>query len=85
LRITVLLFAQARERAGRPRLELELPAGSRVADALAMLERAHPGLAELRPHLAVAVDQRLAAPEALLPDGAELALLPPVSGGSIRR
>lgn len=80
--ITVLFFAQAREHAGQARGLLELPDGSRVADALAALERRHPTLAALWPHLAVAVDQRLARPDAPLTHGAELALLPPVSGGS---
>ena len=79
--VTVLFFAQAREHAGRARGTLELPEGSRVADALAALERAHPALAPLWPHLAVAVDQRLVRPDVLLAHGAELALLPPVSGG----
>ena len=79
--IHVLLFAQARERAGRASITLELPEGSRVADALALLGRDHPGLAELWPHLAVAIDRRLAGADAPLVHGAELALLPPVSGG----
>ena len=79
--VTVLLFAQARESAGRARLSLDLPEGSRVADALALLEREHPALASLRRHLAVAVDQRLVRPDEPLAHGAELALLPPVSGG----
>lgn len=79
--ITVLLFAQAREHAGRARMTLELPEGSRVGDALARLEREHPALAPLRAHLAVAVDQRLVRADAPLTHGAELALLPPVSGG----
>lgn len=79
--ITVLLFAQARERAGRARLSLELPAGSRVADALALLERGEPALGPLWPYLAVAVSGRLARRDDPLPAGAELALLPPVSGG----
>lgn len=79
--ITVLCFAQARELVGRARVTLELAEGSRVADALAVLERDHPGLAPLWPHLAVAVDQRLSQRDAPLTHGAELALLPPVSGG----
>ncbi len=79
--ITVLFFAQARESAGRARGTLELPEGSRVSHALAALELEHPALAALRPHLAVAVDQRLARPDALLTHGAELALLPPGRGG----
>lgn len=79
--VTVLLFAQARDAAGTGRLELELPDGSRVADALQRLERDHPGLAALAPHLACAVNGRISAPAAALAAGAELALLPPVSGG----
>ena len=80
--VTVLFFAQARERAERDSLRLELPEGSRVADALAAIRRAHPRLDPLWPHLAVAVDGRLSTGDAtLLRDGAELALLPPVSGG----
>jgi molybdopterin converting factor subunit 1 len=85
MQVQVLLFAQARERAGRARLTLELPSGGRVGDALAALERLHPNLAELRPHLAVAVDQKLVGPDAEIRDGAELALLPPVSGGAPAR
>jgi molybdopterin converting factor subunit 1 len=81
MKIHLLFFAQARERAGHARATLELPEGSRVADALAEVQRLHPGLAELMPHLAVAVNQKLARPGDTLPGGAELALLPPVSGG----
>lgn len=81
MNVQVLLFAQARERAGLARLALALAPGARVRDALEALERAHPGLAALRPHLAVAVNGTLARDGDALPDGAELALLPPVSGG----
>ena len=81
IRVAVLLFAQARERAGAGRLELELPAGSRVDTAIAELQRLHPALEPLWPHLAVAVDGRLTRRDAPLAAGAELALLPPVSGG----
>src|SRR5262245_35579742 len=62
--ITVLLFAQARERVGAARRSLALPEGSRASDALAALEREHPALATLWPHLAVAVDRRLVRPDA---------------------
>ncbi len=81
MRIEVRLFAQARERVGSGSARLELPDGSRVSDALGMLERVYPALAELRPHLALAVDGTLARVGDPLVDGCELALLPPVSGG----
>lgn len=79
--LTVLFFAQARERAGRATLVLDLPQGSLVSDAIAEVRRAHPSLEPLWPHLAFAVNGRLAPADAPLPAGAELALLPPVSGG----
>ena len=81
MRIEIKLFAQARERVGSGQARLELPDGSRVSDALALLERTYPGLAELRPHLAVALDVTLARTGDALAEGCELALLPPVSGG----
>jgi MoaE-MoaD fusion protein len=81
MKVTTLFFAQVRERAGRASVELSLPEGSRLADALAALTREVPALEPLWPQLAVAVNGRLARPETPLEDGAELALLPPVSGG----
>ena len=79
--VTVLFFAQARERAGRASVTLELPEGSGVSEALAALRRDYPALEPLWPHLAVAVDGRLAPADDTLAPGAELALLPPVSVG----
>jgi len=81
LTLKVLFFAQARDRAGCAERALELPDGSRVADALAALRAAHPALEPLVPHLAVAVNGELAAADTAIPMDAELALLPPVSGG----
>ncbi len=81
MRVTVLFFAHARDRAGRASAELSLPDGSRVGDALEAVVREHPALAALRPHLAVAMNGRLARAGEAVVDGAELALLPPVSGG----
>ena len=81
MRIEVMFFAQARECVGASSLALELPAASRVKDALEELQRTHPALAALRPHLAVAVNGELAREGDTLADCAELALLPPVSGG----
>jgi len=81
MRVEVRLFAQARECVGSAQARLELPAGSRVEDALTMLEHAYPALVELRPHLALAVDGALARGNDALPGDCELALLPPVSGG----
>jgi molybdopterin synthase catalytic subunit len=79
--VTVLFFAQARERAGRARAALELPEDASLAELTSQLRREYPGLAELFPTLAIAVDGELVRPEHRLREGAEVALLPPVSGG----
>ncbi|WP_434381596.1 molybdopterin converting factor subunit 1 [Melittangium boletus] len=80
--LTVLYFAAARERAGTSRESLEVPAGTRVSALLGLLASRHPGLAPLLPHLRVAVNQEFSAPDAELPPGAEVALIPPVAGGA---
>ncbi|MEA2332342.1 MAG: MoaE-MoaD fusion protein [Thermoleophilaceae bacterium] len=68
-----------RERAGSGAVTLELPEGARVRDALDSLA----GLAEGIP-LVMAVNREYANEEQVLDAGDELALIPPVSGGSTR-
>jgi len=82
IRVRVLGFATAGEALGTGEVAVELPEGSRVEDLRRRLDADHPGLAPLWPRLAVAVDGELAAAATLLTDGCEVALLPPVSGGS---
>lgn len=84
MKVRLLAFATAGDALGATELEMELPEGSRVADLRARLDRDHPALGPLWPRIAVAVDGRIAGPDALLSDGVEVALLPPVSGGSGR-
>ena len=79
--IELQLFAVARQRAGRPRLTLELPDGSRVADLRRVLAEFHPELAPLVPALMIAVDAEYADDDRLITPGADLAAIPPVSGG----
>jgi molybdopterin converting factor subunit 1 len=75
--VRIRLFAMLRERAGRDELELELPDGARVADALAAVDDLAGGLP-----LVLAVNREYAKPEQELAPGDELALIPPVSGGA---
>ncbi|HSS48566.1 MAG TPA: molybdenum cofactor biosynthesis protein MoaE [Thermoanaerobaculia bacterium] len=82
MKIHLLAFASAGDALGASEMEIEMPEGSRVADLRARLDREHPGIVPLWPRLAVAVDGRVVSPEEPLRDGAEVALLPPVSGGS---
>src|SRR5947209_6698834 len=77
--VRVRLFAILRERAGAESVELELPSGARVGDALAQIET----LTRELP-VVMAVNQEYAAPDTVLSPGDELALIPPVSGGAPR-
>jgi molybdenum cofactor biosynthesis protein MoaC/molybdopterin converting factor subunit 1 len=83
MRVEVRLFAMLRERAGRDRLELELPEGATVADALEAAGR-ESGLGELLEAMPVrvAVNREYAAEDEPVSGGDELALIPPVSGGA---
>jgi MoaE-MoaD fusion protein len=77
VRVRVRLFAQLRERAGASEVELELPEGARVRDALAAVRELAAGLP-----VVMAVNREYASEDAALAPGDELALVPPVSGGA---
>ena len=77
MRIRLRLFAMLRERAGASELELELPEGARVRDALAQVQELAAGMP-----LVMAVNREYADEDAPLSAGDELALIPPVSGGA---
>ena len=79
--VTVLLFAAAREAAGRGRLEIPYREGLTAAEVWESLERATPALAPLAASISVAVNHRFVPRETILVAGDELAFLPPVSGG----
>lgn len=75
--VRVRLFAGLRERVGRRELELELPDGACVDDAV----RAVVDVGGDCP-LVTAVNREYVAGGTRLADGDELALIPPVSGGA---
>ncbi|HEX3616053.1 MAG TPA: MoaD/ThiS family protein, partial [Solirubrobacteraceae bacterium] len=77
MRVQIRLFAALRERAGTNLLELELPEGAHVSDALSALEWL---TGDLRAVLAV--NREYASAETRLEADDELALIPPVSGGA---
>ena len=77
MHVRVRLFATLRERAGADEVELDLPDGARVQDALDRLQALTDGCP-----VVMAVNQDYADPASPLRAGDELALIPPVSGGS---
>jgi len=71
-----------KELAGRSADSVTLPEGATVADLLARYKNSLPRMADILPSIAISVNQEYAGPSAALQESDELALLPPVSGGS---
>jgi MoaE-MoaD fusion protein len=82
VQVRVLFFGMLREIAGGAEQRLSVADGARLADLLSDCEKKWPKLADYLPATATAVNQEFAAPDTRLNDGDEVALLPPVSGGS---
>jgi molybdopterin synthase catalytic subunit len=79
MHVRVRLFAALRERAGADEVDVELPEGALVRDALEQLRTLTSGAP-----VVMALNREYAQPDAPLHAGDELALIPPVSGGSLR-
>ncbi|MCL2012675.1 MAG: molybdopterin converting factor subunit 1 [Cystobacterineae bacterium] len=82
--LQVLFFAVAREVTGKAKETRALPSPARVGAAMEALCVDYPQLLPLRKHLRVALNARFVDEEALLQEGDELALIPPVAGGKPR-
>jgi molybdopterin converting factor subunit 1 len=82
IHLTVLFFATLKDRAGTQKISLDLPEGAHLLDLKSRLREEIPALAEALNSTLVSVNREFALDEDVLPDGAEVALFPPVSGGS---
>ena len=85
MEITVLFFATLKERAGQKKITLELENGIPVRQLKARLAQEFPGLNAAMGTCVVAINREFASEDDLVPDGAEVALFPPVSGGADER
>jgi molybdopterin converting factor small subunit len=76
-KITILVFGPLREHVGKERIELSVVTNTTIIDVIKQfnLEK----WVELG--LKAAIDGNICSLDSLLHDGAEIALLPPVSGG----
>lgn len=81
-KIRILFFATLKDRAGQSQVELVLPDGATVADLKAQVADRFPNVRSMLGHSLVSINQNYAFDEDHVPENAEVALFPPVSGGS---
>ncbi len=79
--VRVKMFALAKQLAGHEALDLQLPEGSTIGDLRQRLAADVPELAPLVRHLTFAVGTEYAPDRVKIPLGADVACIPPVSGG----
>jgi molybdopterin converting factor small subunit len=81
MKVRVQLFAVAKEVARADAVTLDLAPAATVADLKKALVAKVRGLAPVLEHSAIAIDAEYAADEATIAAGADVAVIPPVSGG----
>jgi molybdopterin synthase catalytic subunit len=81
MKVTVKLFAAARELVGQAEVTVEMAAGGDVAQLRRELAERTPPLASLASRSLIAVNAEYAGDATPIAAGDELALIPPVSGG----
>jgi molybdopterin converting factor small subunit len=79
--VHIRLFAVAKQLAGREAVDLDLPEGASIGDLRRRLGVDVPRLSGLTAQMMFAIGTEYADDAAIIPPGADLACIPPVSGG----
>ena len=80
--VTVLFFANLRERAGKKKIKMNVPDATSLAVFKELLIEELPNLAPAMESTLFSINKEFAFDHEIIPDGAEIALFPPVSGGA---
>jgi len=79
--VKVLFFATLKDQAGMRTAELDIPSGLTVAEFKKKLGLKFPRMAPSLPSALVSINKEFASLEEIVPEAAEVAVFPPVSGG----
>lgn len=79
--VTVLFFANLRERAGKKKIQMDVPGETSVAQFKELLINELPDLAPALESTIISINKEFAFDDEIIPEEAEIALFPPVSGG----
>jgi molybdopterin converting factor subunit 1 len=84
MRVRVLLFGQLKDIIGRQEDSLELEPGAKLSAVTAYYAERYSKFQGLNSSIACSINQEYAQGSAVLKEGDEVALLPPVSGGKVK-
>jgi molybdopterin converting factor subunit 1 len=79
--VKLLFFATLRDRAGTKSMELEVPSDLTVQGLKDKISIEYPNLKESMSSVLITINREYAFDDAIIPQDAELAMFPPVSGG----
>ena len=79
--VKLLFFATLRDRAGTKSMELDIPADLTIQELKEKISNEFPNLKESMSSVLITINREYAFDEAVIPQDAELAMFPPVSGG----
>jgi molybdopterin converting factor subunit 1 len=81
-RARILFFATLREKTGTNEITIEFPQGSHISDIKNLVLERFPALSQYIESMIVALNHEFAFDDTLVQNDAEIAIFPPVSGGS---
>ena len=80
-RVKLLFFATLRDRAGARSMELDIPTDLTVQGLKDKISAEYPNLKDSMSSVLITINREYAFDDAVIPQNAELAMFPPVSGG----
>ena len=80
--VKLLFFATLRDRAGTKSMDLDIPAELTIQGLKEKISAEFPNLKDSMSSVLITINREYAFDEAVIPQNAELAMFPPVSGGS---
>ena len=79
--VKILFFATLRDYVGAKVVEIEIPSGTTVQGLTDLLVTKYPPLEKVKDSMMAAINREYAADKQVIPEEAEIAFFPPVSGG----
>jgi molybdopterin converting factor subunit 1 len=79
--VKLLFFATLRDRAGTRNMELDIPTDLTVQGLKDKISEEYPNLKDAMSSVIITINREYAFDDAVIPQNAELAMFPPVSGG----